>query len=182
LAAVPKRGRPKSVRSEIERRASSAIKLAELEAQKIAVGELVLEGIENLIAMMRGAGFKMDRTSRTSVAATSFASAAPLPVMAAPALVQRPCEFCGKESVTQRRLPNGVMQPLCELHRRAEGAEMAKDALSAALVGPTAPIVARQAAPSGPKTVIHPLATDAERAMAALGGTNGPAAIIEDTE
>ena len=156
LAVIPrKRGRPSVVKSEIQKRATNHLKIAELEAQKVAIGEMVVERLDELIALLRSSGFKIDRSLVSAAAPVVHqppAAAAPLPIA-------NPCRWCGQP---------GVVPGLCEAHRRLEAVESQGDRVTAALMGPqrkfgTRPKTVPQnpdLPPPPPKQVINPMPID----------------------
>lgn len=59
----------KKLKSEIDRRARDTTKLIALEAQKVAIGEMVLERLDTILDLLRAAGFKIVKTTTPAVQA-----------------------------------------------------------------------------------------------------------------
>lgn len=166
------------LKSEIAKRTRDTAKLIELEAQKLAVGEMVLERLDAIVDLLRSAGFKVAVPARP---AAQVVSNQPAPVVvqdAAPpaAPVKQPCALCGKEAVFDEVLQDGTRKYYCRPHGEQRAREKREEQQTSALMGqPTMfarPVNKNQ--PTAPKMIIHP--APQEDLLKGQFANNGPPA------
>ena len=155
----------KKIKTEIEKRTRDTSKLIELEAQKIAVGEMVLERLDSILELLRTAGFKVVKAPVPSTAQAAPPPPNTIVVQAnqlapeAPAKpVQRPCVVCGQEAVLAETLPDGTQKVYCRPHGQARSREKQEEAVAADLFhGNTGTLYTRPKPPGPPaqKTIIQ---------------------------
>lgn len=143
------------LKNEIERRTRDTAKLIEIETQKLAVGEMVLERLDSILDLLRAAGFKAVAVHK---AAPQLPQAAPPPntvVVQASALppeppkqIKNPCAICGQEAAFDEPMPDGTKKYYCRPHGQARMREKAEDAETAALMGSTGTLYARPQNPN----------------------------------
>lgn len=131
------------LKNEIAKRTRDTTKLIEIEAQKLAVGEMVLERLEEILALLRTAGFKIPTvpkgvaaqvTDSHPVPPNSVIAQAPQSV-AASAPIKNPCAICGQEAAFDEDLPGGGKKYYCRPHAQARAREKQEEAQTAALFG-----------------------------------------------
>jgi len=147
------------LKNEIAKRTRDTSKLIEIEAQKLAVGEMVLERLEEILALLRTAGFKIPTvpkgvaaqvTDSHPVPPNSVIAQAPQSV-AASAPIKNPCAVCGQEAAFDEDLPGGGKKYYCRPHGQARSREKQEEAQTAALFGNTGTMFTR---PKSPNTVV----------------------------
>ena len=163
---------PKKVKTEIERRTRDTSKLVALEAQKVAVGEMVLERLDEILELLQTAGFKVSAKTVPAEprAAPVQATAGSIPpntivvqagqlAPGAPAQpVQRPCVVCGQEAVLAETLPDGTQKVYCRPHGQARSREKQEEAVAADLFHGNTGTLYTRPKPTGPppqKTIIQ---------------------------
>ena len=153
LAIVRKRGRPKNLATEIERRTKDSVKLVELEARKVAIGEMAVERLDEIVALLHSAGFRVVKSAPHPIIATQFAPAAPLAgVQAAPlpSVIKNPCKLCGQEGAFAEDMPDGNKRILCAVHGRQRAKEKAEENETKSLMGNEGTMFARPKNPNAP--------------------------------
>ena len=156
LAIVRKRGRPKNLATEIERRTKDSVKLVELEARKVAIGEMAVERLDEIVALLHSAGFRVVKSAPHPTIATQFAPAAPIAgVQAAPlpSVIKNPCKLCGQEGAFAEDMPDGTKRILCRPCGQKRAKEKAEENQTKSLMGSEGTMFAR---PSNPNA--HPAA------------------------
>jgi hypothetical protein len=158
LAIGRKRGRPKNLAAEIERRTKDSVKLVKLEARKIAIGQMAIERLDEIIALLRGAGFRIDKSAVQSSLAVQAAPIAPTVIQPPAPLINNPCKLCGQEGAFAEDMPDGTKRILCSVHGRQRAKEKAEENETKSLMGNEGTMFARprnQNAPPAPKMVIQ---------------------------
>lgn len=143
------------LKNEIERRTRDTAKLIEIETQKLAVGEMVLERLDTILDLLHAAGFKALAVHK---AAPQLPQATPPPntvVVQASALppeppkqIKNPCAICGQEAAFDEPMPDGTKKYYCRPHGQARMREKAEDAETTALMGSTGTMFARPQNPN----------------------------------
>jgi hypothetical protein len=150
----------KKLRSEIERRTRDTAKIIELETQKLAVGEMVLERLDAILDLLRAAGFKVVSVTVGKPAPppphTVVVQASALPPEE-PKQIKNPCAACGQEAAFDEPMPDGTKKYYCRPHGQARMKEKAEEQQTAALMGSTGTMFQRpkQAAPPAQKVIIQ---------------------------
>lgn len=150
-------GKPaKNLKTEIERRTRDTAKLIEIETQKLAVGEMILERMDSMLDLLRAAGFKLP--AQRAVAAplpqqappnTVIVQAGALPPEQPPAPIKNPCSVCGQEAQFSEPMPDGTKKFFCRPHGQARAREKAEEAQTANMFGSTGTMYTRPK-PTGP--------------------------------
>src|SRR5215472_14478738 len=176
-----------NVKNEISRRTRDVSKKIELEAQKVAVGEMVLERLDEILSLLRTAGFKVQRTVPTVPRAASVQGQIPIspntvivqdiaPVPA-PVKVKNPCSVCGQEAAFDENMPDGSKKYYCRPHAQQRAREKAEEAQTASLMGNTGTTFARAQNPNAPtpqKTIIQTAADPLKGPFPNGGGAPPP--------
>jgi|SRR5262245_7919272 len=155
-------GNSRKLKSEIERRTQNTTKLIALEAQKVAIGEMVVERLDEIMALLHEAGFKLGR----KLMAAQLASPPPNTVVVQPAQltdqsagpVKNPCSLCGQEATHDENLPDGKKKFYCRTHAQARAREKAEEQQTVALMGSSGTLYQRPTNPNAPppqKTIIQ---------------------------
>jgi hypothetical protein len=144
----------KKLKSEIDRRARDTTKLIALEAQKVAIGEMVLERLDTILDLLRAAGFKVLKATvvvpQATPANTVIVQAGHLAEQPA-APVKNPCSVCGQEASHDEDLPEGKKKFYCRTHAAARAKEKAEEQNTAAIFhGNTGTLFARPQNPNRP--------------------------------
>jgi len=145
------------LRTEIERRTRDTAKLIELEAQKVAVGEMVLERLDSIMELLQTAGFKVQRpVPPPAVAApiippnTTIVPARQL-APEVPQAVKNPCAMCGQEAAYDENMPDGTKKYYCRPHGQQRMREKQEEAEAAKLFqGSTGTMFTRPTNPNAP--------------------------------
>ena len=152
----------KKLKSEIERRTRDTARLIEIETQKLAVGEMVVERLDTILDLLRAAGFKVVSVSTHKSAPPQTALPPNTVVVSAappePAQVKNPCNICGQEAAYDEPMPDGSKKYYCRPHGQARMREKAEDAQTTAVMGSTGTMFARPKNPNAPppqKTIIQ---------------------------
>jgi len=147
----------KKLRSEIERRTRDTSKLIELEAQKVAIAEMVLERLDSIMELLQTAGFKVQvqRTVPPVPAVpppnTTIVPASQLAAPAPQAAVKNPCAMCGQEAAYDENMPDGTKKYYCRPHGQQRMREKQEEAEAAKLFqGSTGTMFARPTNPNAP--------------------------------
>ncbi|HKD45413.1 MAG TPA: hypothetical protein VKD24_07120 [Candidatus Angelobacter sp.] len=152
------------LRTEIERRTRDTAKLIELEAQKVAVGEMVLERLDSIMELLQTAGFKVQRPvpppPNPAVVApfvptvppnTTIVPANQLAAPAAQTPVKNPCAMCGQEAAYDENMPDGTKKYYCRPHGQQRMREKQEEAEAAKLFqGSTGTMFTRPTNPNAP--------------------------------
>jgi hypothetical protein len=152
---VENKGTGKNLKNEIERRTRDTAKLIEIETQKLAVGEMVLERLDTILDLLHAAGFKVAAVHK---APPQLPQTAPPPntvVVQASALapeppqqIKNPCVVCGQEAAFDEPMPDGTKKFYCRPHGQVRMREKAEEAQTAALMGSTGTMFARPQNPN----------------------------------
>jgi hypothetical protein len=176
----------KKLKDEIERRTRNTSKLIELEAQKLAVGEMVLERLEEILALLRTAGFKIPTVPKAVVAQVTDSHPVPPNSVIAQATqglaasappIKNPCSVCGQEAAFDEPMPNGTKKYYCRPHGQQRAREKAEEAQTAALMGSNGTMFARPANPAAAnpqKTIIQAEPPDPLKGPFPNGGGGEP--------
>ena len=149
-AIARKRGRPRNLASEIERRTKDSVKLVELEARKVAIGEMAVERVDEIIALLRGAGFKIDKSAPRDSIMVRSAPASTVVAAQPPPLIKNPCKLCGQEGAFAEDMPDGTKRILCAVHGRQRAKEKAEENETKSLMGNEGTMFARPKNPNAP--------------------------------
>lgn len=148
------------LKEEIQRRTRDASRRIEIETQKLAVGEMVLERLEEIIDLLRSAGFKVERPRKVVMPNANRESRPPVqPDIAPPpppvAQVKNPCALCGREAFGTEDTPSGK-KFLCKPHFEQRHREKAEEAETVKLMGSSGTMFQRPAPPQAVnKTIIN---------------------------
>lgn len=160
----------KKLKSEIERRTRDTARLIEIETQKLAVGEMVVERLDTILDLLRAAGFKVVAVHKAAPQQQMLVTPPPNTVVVQasavapePAQVKNPCAMCGQEAAYDEPMPDGGKKYYCRPHGQARMREKAEDAQTTAVMGSTGTMFARPKNPATPqqpqKTIIQADAT-----------------------
>jgi len=146
------------LKDEIQKRTQVTSKLLDMEAKKLAVGELVIERLDSILELLRSAGFKVTKPvaaqqapAQPSIPPNTVVvqdrATAPPP----PAPVQRPCIVCGQEAAFAEAMPDGSQKLYCRPHGQARSREKQEEAVANDLFhGNTGTLYARPKNPNPP--------------------------------
>ena len=144
----------KNLKTEIERRTRDTSKLIELEAQKLAVGEMVCERLDQILDLLRAAGFKaralkpQQPLPQAAPPHTTIVQASQLAPEAPPAAVKNPCYECGREAAFDEDMPDGSKKYYCRPHGQARAKAKAEENQTNALFGNSGTMFARPQNPA----------------------------------
>jgi hypothetical protein len=147
----------KKLKTEIEKRTRDTSKLIELEAQKLAVGEMVLERLDSILELLDAAGFKVvkivaqqNKTSpQPPPSNTVVVQASQLAPEQPPAAIKNPCSICGQEAAFDEPMPDGSKKFYCRPHGQQRMREKQEEAQTSALLnGNTGTMFARPKNPN----------------------------------
>jgi len=170
-----------NIKGEIAKRTRDTSKLIELEAQKLAVGEMVVERLDTILDLLRAAGFKAKLSDTIPPRGQSTAPPPNTIIMQAPpaaqpAPVKNPCVMCGQEAAFAEDLPDGSKKFYCRPHAQERSKAKQEEAQTSALFGNTGTMFTRPA-PKGPpptKTIIQADPDPLKGPFPPNGGTTGP--------
>jgi len=158
-------GNSRKLKSEIERRTQNTTKLIALEAQKVAIGEMVVERLDEIMALLHEAGFKIkplkpqERLPQAPLPANTLVLQASQLAEKPAAPVKNPCSVCGQEASHDEDIPGGTKKFYCRTHAAARAKEKAEEQQTAAIFhGNTGTMFARPVnanAPPPQKTIIQ---------------------------
>lgn len=150
----------RSLKGEIERRTQNTTKLIALEAQKVAIGEMVMERLDDILALLREAGFKVS-VHRPLVAGRPAPVPANVTVVqdtgaepVAP-LITNPCALCGKEAHGTDTMPDNSKQFLCRDHFMQRAKEKQEEQVTKSLLGSEGTLFKRPVTQPTHKVIIN---------------------------
>jgi len=180
----------KKLKSEIERRTRDTSKLIEIEAQKLAVGEMVLERLDIILELLHTAGFKVVKTTVAAPPASASTSPPGTVIMQASQLqagtavpVKNPCSMCGQEAAFDENMPDGTKKFYCRPHGQHRMREKQEEEATKALMGNEGTMFARPKNPNQPpaqKIVIQADAADPLKGPFPNGGAPPPNHVLDE--
>jgi hypothetical protein len=180
----------KKLKSEIDRRARDTTKLIALEAQKVAIGEMVLERLDTILDLLRAAGFKIVKATVTTPAVQAVPPPNTVVVQASQlaeqttAPVKNPCSVCGLEATHSDSLPDGSQKFYCRTHAQQRAKEKAEEQQTASLFhGNTGTMFARPQnpnRPAPPKVIIQADPPDLLKGRFPNGAQPPPNSVLDD--
>ena len=117
---------------------------------------MAVERLDEIVALLHSAGFRVVKSAPHPIIATQFAPAAPLAgVQAAPlpSVIKNPCKLCGQEGAFAEDMPDGTKRILCRPCGQKRAKEKAEENQTKSLMGSEGTMFAR---PSNPNA--HPAA------------------------
>lgn len=142
------------LKEQIQKRTRDASRRIEIETQKLAVGEMVIERLDEILELLRSAGFKLERPRKESRFSEPRPAPIAAPVTPAPQ-VKNPCAQCGREAFGTEDMPDGSKKYLCRPHFQQRSKEKAEEAETVKLMGSTGTMFTRPQAPTAPKQIIN---------------------------